>query len=191
MHNRICRSEWWRTKVQKDLVPWALRDLDLGDNVLEIGPGPGLTTDVLRRQFARLTCLELDASMAQGLAMRLANTNVMVRQGDATAMPFEDSLFSGATCFTMLHHVPSAELQDRLLAEACRVIRPGSWLAGSDSRLSLRFRLLHVGDTMVLCDPDGFAARLERVGFDNVSVALSDRSFTFRGRKPMSCSLNA
>ncbi len=29
-------------------------------------------------------------------------------------------------------------------------LRPGGWLAGSDSRLSFRFRLLRIGDTMVV-----------------------------------------
>ena len=34
--------------------------------------------------------------------------------GDATKLSFPDGRFSGAVCFSMLHHVPSPELQDRL-----------------------------------------------------------------------------
>lgn len=46
--------------------------------------------------------------------------------------PFRDESFSGAVCFTMLHHVPPAELQDRLLREECRVICTGAVFAGVD-----------------------------------------------------------
>ena len=55
--------------------------------------------------------------------------------------------------------------------------------AGVGSRLDLRFRLLHVGDTMVVCDPVGFQSRLESVGFCDVSVKLNEGAFSFRGRK--------
>ena len=40
----------------------------LGDmsqsTVLEIGPGPGVTTDLLRERVARLTCVEIDRGLA-------------------------------------------------------------------------------------------------------------------------------
>jgi len=184
IHNRLCRSDWWKKTVERDLLPWALKDLDLGGHPLEIGPGPGLTTDVLRTRFPALTCLEIDPMHATALAGRLSGSNVTVEQGDAAAMPFTNDMFTGAMCFTMLHHMPSAELQDRLLSEAFRVIRPGAWLAGSDSRLSFRFRVLHINDTMVVCDPDKFGERLSSAGFSNVDVVLSERSFAFRGQKP-------
>jgi hypothetical protein len=35
--------------LQNDVIPWALRDVDLGARLLELGPGPGLTADMLRR----------------------------------------------------------------------------------------------------------------------------------------------
>jgi ubiquinone/menaquinone biosynthesis C-methylase UbiE len=184
IHNRLCRSERWKRTVERELLPWALGELDLGGNPLEVGPGPGVTTDLLRVRCERLTCLEIEPDLAASLERRLRDTNVTVKLGDASAIPFEDDSFSGAACFTMLHHVPSRELQDRLLAEVCRVIRPGGWLAGSDSRLSFRFRLLHIGDTMVVSDPDLFGERLSRAGFEEVSVVCGERAFAFRGRKP-------
>ena len=49
-----------------------------------------------------------------------------VVNADATSMPFETDRFSGAIGLTMLHHVPSAALQDRLFAEVARVLRPGA-----------------------------------------------------------------
>ena len=184
IHHKLCASNWWRTAVQSKLIPWATRNADLGSHPLEIGPGPGMTTEVLRTRCAHLTCLEIDPELASALEQRFRGGNVTVQQGDAAAMPFADNTFSGAACFTMLHHVPSVELQDRLLKEALRVLRPGAWLVGSDSRISLLFRMLHLGDTMVVCDPDRFVNRLSRAGFVDASVSKAERTFAFRGRKP-------
>ena len=49
-----------------------------------VGPGPGLTTDVPRRQVAALTAVEVDGDLAAALANRLAGTNVEVVHADAT-----------------------------------------------------------------------------------------------------------
>jgi ubiquinone/menaquinone biosynthesis C-methylase UbiE len=42
-------------------------------------------------------------------------------------MPFGESEFSGAVSFTMLHHVPSQELQNKVFAEVLRVLKPGGF----------------------------------------------------------------
>src|SRR3981189_1624100 len=60
-----------------------------------MGPGPGLTTDWLRHQCENIACLEIDPVLADSLSDRMANTNVSVQCGDATAMPFPDHAFSG------------------------------------------------------------------------------------------------
>lgn len=85
-------------------------------------------------------------------------------------MPFDDDTFSAVVCFTMLHHVPSVAAQDAMLAEARRVLRPGGLLLGTDSQTSLRFRLLHVGDTMNVLDPVVLPERLRRAGFEHPEV---------------------
>ncbi len=183
-HRWYCRTGHWRHAIQDEILPWVLHDLDLGDNVLEIGPGPGLTTDVLARRVPALTAVEIDADLASRLTERFAGTNVTVANADATALPYADATFSGAVCFTMLHHVPSPELQDRLLAEVRRVLRPGAVFAGSDSRASVVFRLAHVADTMTLVDPDRFAQRLTANGFEAADVDVAKGAFRFRARVP-------
>ena len=117
VHLQRCSSAEWAQAVEEFILPWALKDIDLGDDVIEVGPGPGLTTDVLRRHVSRLTAVETDATLAADLAARVVGTNVEVVHADATDMPFEDDRFSAAGSFTMLHHVPSPQLQDQLLAE--------------------------------------------------------------------------
>jgi SAM-dependent methyltransferase len=157
--------------------------IDLGDELLEVGPGPGLTTDILRHQFHRVTSLEIDPRLAAALHRRMLGTNVRVLEGDAAALPFRDACFSGAVAFTMLHHVSSATLQDRLLAEVCRVLRPGGTFVGSDSLWSRMFEMFHWFDTMVVVDPNTLGDRLKMAGFDEVSIAVDERAFRFAARR--------
>jgi ubiquinone/menaquinone biosynthesis C-methylase UbiE len=183
LHRWLCRSERWRNTVAERL-PWAIGDTDLGPNVLEIGPGPGLTTDLLRTSVARLTALEIDPALAGSLSFRLKRSNVQVVEGDATKMPFGDSEFSGAVSFTMLHHVPSRELQNKVLAEVLRVLRPGGFLVGCDSLQNWFMRVIHIGDILVPVDPETFAARLQSAGFEVFEIQKNSQAFRFRARRP-------
>ncbi len=183
LHQWLCRSDRWRSTVAQRL-PWAIGDIALGANVLEIGPGPGLTTDLLRTSVPRLTALEIDPSMAGSLSSRLKASTVQIIEGDATEMPFADSEFSGAVSFTMLHHVPSQELQNKVLAEVLRVLKPGGFFVGSDSLQSWFMRIIHIGDTLVPVNPDTFGARLESAGFEVLEVQKNLQAFRFRARRP-------
>ena len=183
LHRWYCRSDAWAARVRGEL-PRVLDGVELGEEVLEVGPGPGLTTDLLRARVPRVTAIEIDPLLADDLRQRTLGQGVEVVTGDATAMPFESAGFSAVVSFTMLHHVPSPELQDRLLAEACRVLRPGGVFAGSDSTASFLFRLAHLGDTMVLINPDRFAGRLQAAGFTDARVQRGKHTFGFQAIRP-------
>lgn len=174
MHRKLCASPEWAATVAGRL-PLVLDRAELGDNVLEIGPGYGATTRVLGQRFRTLTALEVDTARAARLAGELGDT-VRVVPGSGAAMPFPDNGFSGVVCFTMLHHVPSVALQDELFAEAHRVLAPGGMFAGSDSQPNLRFRLLHIGDTMIVVDAATLRNRLADAGFTDVRVEHEPRS---------------
>jgi ubiquinone/menaquinone biosynthesis C-methylase UbiE len=183
IHNVICSSNSWARRVEQELLPWALEPVELGEEVLEFGPGFGATTRVLARRPARLTVLELEQRYCERLRTELGDS-VAVIQGDATQMPFEDRRFSAVVCFTMLHHIPTRELQDRALAEAARVLRPGGVFAGTDSiGRGLKFKLIHIGDTLNLIDPQAFPGRLEHAGFNDARIDVTERSFRFRASK--------
>jgi len=183
LHHWYCQSEGWKHQLENEILPWSLDGVDLGGEVLELGPGPGLTTDWLRHRCRRLTCLELDPTLAHSLRQRMGNENVTIQLGDATAMPFPDKTFSAVLSFTMLHHVPSSELQDRLFAEAHRVLRPGGIFAGSDSTWSLRMWLFHFADTMVTLDPQQLPERLKLAGFELISVGARGGRVRFQARR--------
>jgi SAM-dependent methyltransferase len=162
-----------------------LSGADLGQNVLELGPGPGITTDLVRLSTPRLTAIELDPNLADSLRARLRGSNVEVVTGDATSMPFSAGQFSGGVSFTMLHHVPSPELQDKPLREVWRVLQPGGLFVGSDSMQSLFMRLIHMGDTLVSINPDKFGVRLEAAGFEVLEIEEAAGVFRFQAQKPV------
>lgn len=169
-HER-CGSDEWRQTIREVILPWALGETDLGDDVLEVGPGYGATTDVLSESVPRLTSVEIDEELATMLVDRFAAvSNVEIVRGDATALRYEDDRFTGAACFTMLHHVPTVELQDRLFAEVARVLRPGAPLVASDSLASDELEAHHEGDTYNPVDPLTLQSRLEVAGFDHIEV---------------------
>ncbi len=184
IHNVVCSSSWWAGRVKDKLVPWGLQGIELGDDVLEIGPGFGATTRLLADISVRLTALELDRGYCARLEQRLGQ-RVDVVQGDASSLPFEDGRFSAVLCFTMLHHLPLRERQDRVFAEVARVLRVGGSFAGTDSvGTGALFRLIHLGDTLLPIDPDELPSRLLAAGLADPAVRRANGSFRFRARKP-------
>jgi SAM-dependent methyltransferase len=179
IHRKICQSDDWAESMRSKKLPWAVGDIALDGDVLELGPGYGITTRWLADHGGRLTAVEVDPDLAAGLR-RQFDGEVDIRQADATALPFPDSSFDTVVCFTMLHHVPSPAQQDLLFAEARRVLRPGGVFAGSDSWVSLRFRIIHIGDTMVPVPPETLPDRLIGAGFENAKVGTGERSIRFR-----------
>ena len=185
-HLELLVSEDWRMLLKDYLLPFAFGDRshgDLGDEVLEIGPGPGLTTDLLRGDLVKLTAIELDPKLASALSDRLMGTNVDVVEGDATAMPFEPARFTGAIAFTMFHHVPTVELQDRLLAEIFRVLRPGGLLVASDSVASDDLAALHIDDVYNPVDPATLSDRLATIGFADIEVETNSLGWRCHARR--------
>ena len=172
----LLRSEGWRDLLDQLIIPFALGPLtwaDLGDDVLEVGPGPGTTTVLLRRHIPNLTAIELDVELARQLRGELDGL-VNVDEGDAANMPYEDGRFSAVVMFTMCHHVPTPALQDQLFAEARRVLRPGGVLISNDSVASEELEALHAEDVYCPVDPARLDVRLKTAGFDTVEVRWND-----------------
>jgi SAM-dependent methyltransferase len=181
-HLQLCASPEWAEIVETQIIPWTLDGLDLGDDLIEIGPGPGRTTDVLRTRVARLTAVEIDPALAAALATRMAGTNVEVVQGDATQVDLPEGRFSAAVCITMLHHVPTVAQQDALFARMARLVRPGGVIAGVDSVDSPAFRELHHDDICNPVDPATLADRLQRAGMTAAEVEVNEFAVRFRVR---------
>ena len=130
----------------------------------------------------RLVALELDPDAARRLEDQLVGTNVTVQVGDATALPFSDAPFDSVGCFTMLHHIPTAQDQFKILCETYRVLRPGGVLVGADSLASQGLHEFHEGDTYNPIDPARLLVCLQAAGFAHVMVSTGE-GLLFTARK--------
>jgi ubiquinone/menaquinone biosynthesis C-methylase UbiE len=182
-HDQLLSSPGWAAFLHDEILPAAVRDADLGDDMLEIGPGPGAATSWLKERVQRLTAVELSPPAAEALRRRFAGTNVSVVAGDATVLAWPDRSFDSVGMFTMLHHVPTRAAQDAILAEALRVLRPGGTLVGSDSLASEGLRRFHEGDTYNPVEPAALLARLQALGFAEMTVTVG-QTLLFRARAP-------
>jgi SAM-dependent methyltransferase len=183
-HLEMLASPMWREMLERDTLPWVRSVTDLGDDVLEVGPGPGMTTDLLRERAAHLTAVEVDPVLAQQLGVRLHGTNVEVIHGSAAETGFPDDRFTGAACFAVLHHVESVELQDQIFAELFRMLAPGASLVGSEGYDNEGTRQGHVDDVFVPLDPLLLPDRLAAAGFGVVEINHGSYDFRFCATKP-------
>jgi ubiquinone/menaquinone biosynthesis C-methylase UbiE len=182
-HATVCTSPEWAEYIQADILPAVTRDIDLGQHMLEIGPGPGAATEWLRHRVGKLTAIEIDDVAARLLAARYAGTNVEIMTGSAASLGYPDASFDSAGCFTMLHHVPTTAVQNKILAEAFRVLRPGGVLVGSDSLASNDLHHFHADDTYNPVDPASLLSRLQTLGFGQITIMVDD-VLKFVARKP-------
>lgn len=179
-HLQLCASPKWAQYVRTELLPWVQAGHKLGEHVLELGPGPGLTTDVLRKLVPSLTAVELDPALAPALARRLVGANVNVIRGDATRLPIPTGWCSAVISCTMLHHVPTPSLQDALFSESHRVLASGGIFLGTDGQNTPDRRDLHEGDIFVALDPQTVPDRLRAAGFERVAVESDGDRFRFQ-----------
>jgi ubiquinone/menaquinone biosynthesis C-methylase UbiE len=182
-HAQLCPSPEWAAHIQDEVLPSLTGNADLGDDMLEIGPGPGAATDWLRHRVKRLTAVESDAEAAEKLAARYPDGNVEIVVGDAAQLGYPDESFDSVGCFTMLHHVPTLALQNKILAEAFRVLRPGGVLIASDSLASNGLHHFHEGDTYNPVEPASALVRLQTIGFDKITIMV-DEVLKLVARKP-------
>ncbi|MGH3096431.1 MAG: class I SAM-dependent methyltransferase [Streptosporangiales bacterium] len=183
-HAKLCPSPEWAAHLHEEVLSDLIDGIDLGDVMLEVGPGRGAATDWLRHRVGRLVAVERDADAADVLAAKQASGNVEVVRGDGARLDFDDATFDAAGCFTMLHHMRTAAEQDALLVEMRRVLRPGGVLVGSDSLPSDELERFHEGDTYNPVDPATFHDRLRRGGFERVTVR-ADKWLAFVAYAPV------
>jgi len=149
----------------------------LGDNVLELGAGPGAATEELQRRASRVTSLEYDRKFAAGLGKRFSGTSVGVLRGDAASLPFLDESFSSVVAVLVLHHLRSQEQQEKAFAEIYRVLRPGGAFLAIEIADGWLHRFAHIRSTFVPIAPSAAVAHLTSLGFSKVIVDEQHAAF--------------
>jgi len=203
LENWFCGTGFWRRVTQQRLLPRMLAGGELGTHVLELGAGPGAATPELLRRFARVTSLEYSAAFAnrnlresrndqllaasaatQTYSMgRVSDGVAQVVQGDAAQLPFADESFTCAIAILMLHHLRSAELQNRAFAEIRRVLQPGGTFLAFEIHDGWLQRLIHTKSTFVPIMAGTANARLNDAGFGRVSVDFFRGAFLLRAQR--------
>jgi fatty-acyl-CoA synthase len=91
-NHKCCAGPEWAEYLHTEVLPTVTRHVDLGRELIEVGPGPGAATDWLHDRVQRLIAVELEPEAAALLAARFAETNVEVTNDDATALAFAHTL---------------------------------------------------------------------------------------------------
>jgi ubiquinone/menaquinone biosynthesis C-methylase UbiE len=176
--NWFCASGLWRYLTERRWLPWALDGTNLGEDVLEVGAGPGAATAELARRMRSVTSLEYSHDFCVKLCAKVDAARVV--QGDASVLPFESQTFSSAIAVLVLHHLRSRDAQDRAFAEIFRVLKPGGVFVAIEIQDGWLTRVTHFRSTFVPVSTDGLDSRLRAAGFSNVSV--NNRSGAIRIR---------
>lgn len=135
-HPSVLRSHNNRTIANSAqyLEPWLLP----GQNVLDIGSGPGtITADIARTVHpGRVTAVEMTPDAAQLTAAELERDNIdtaTTQVGDAHELSFPDDSFDVVHAHQLLQHVTDPV---QALQEMARVCRPGGVVGVRDADYS-------------------------------------------------------
>jgi SAM-dependent methyltransferase len=183
LENWFCSTAFWRHVTQARVLPWIISGWTLGDHVLEVGAGPGAATSELRRRTSRVTSLEYDRSLSDGLRAIEGRRGDSIVQGDAAALPFADSSFSSAIAVLVLHHLHSCELQDRAFVEIHRILRPGGHFFAFEIEDGWLQRSIHKNSTFVPLASTSISARLSNAGFSRTTVDFRRGGFAMRATR--------
>ncbi len=130
-------ERWYVNGPLRDSLhqPWVLRwfmaqhPLHQGSDILEIGCGDGNGLFLLQKKLMPNSLFGIDfdpkqVHLAQKRMQEIVPTPT-VRQGDATALPFDENSFHAAFCFTPLHHIPDWQ---RAITECHRTLKRGGYI---------------------------------------------------------------
>jgi SAM-dependent methyltransferase len=168
-------------------------------SLLDVATGPGYVAERAVARGAAVVGLDLSEAMLEFARARVADAEFV--QGDATALPFEDSSFAAVTAAFVLLHLGRPE---RAVAEAVRVLSPGGRVAFTVWDVPARARWLgvlldaitDVGATPPTAIPPGpplfrfaddveFARLLSNAGLDDAAVDTIDFSLRIQSAEEL------
>jgi len=96
-----------------------------GRHVLEAGCGAGRFTEVLLKQKAFVTSIDLSSAVVANARNFPPGPSHRIAQADILDLPFEPQQFDAVICLGVLQHLPNPEAG---IAQLYNQVRPGGWL---------------------------------------------------------------
>ncbi|KUL97224.1 SAM-dependent methyltransferase [Bosea sp. WAO] len=118
----------WSRLLAEPFIRFA--GLEDGERVIDVGCGTGSLTFTLPQaaEIGEIAAIDFSPIFVEEAQRRNTDPRIAIRQGDATAIPFEDGRFDRALSLLVLHFVPEA---DKAVAEMRRIVRPGGVVAAA------------------------------------------------------------
>ncbi len=146
------------------------------DSLLDVPCGAGKLAPVLRGRARRVIAADASPAMLERAraAFVEAGVDVVLREVDAAALPFDDASFDAVVCLRLLHRVPHP-LRVRMIAQLARVasraviVSFGIVDPVQRFRLGLRWRILPGSPVPVPCSRMQALELLAGAGLVNAS----------------------
>ncbi len=98
--------------------------IERDDHVLDIGCGNGRFAPLVAARHAHYDGIDYSEGLIAEAKRKFPEHTFIT--GDANTLPFPNNAFDIAYSFAVIHHIPSVELRRQFVAEALRVLHPGS-----------------------------------------------------------------
>lgn len=117
--------------LDDEIRSWLTRQFSKRDNLLELGCGTGLFSEMIVGRVEQLTATDMSPRMVEHATERLAShSNAQVRREDAYRTSFEEDTFDAVLLVNLLH-VVNAPIA---VAKECnRVLKPGGRIVAIDA----------------------------------------------------------
>ncbi|MBS3904323.1 MAG: bifunctional 2-polyprenyl-6-hydroxyphenol methylase/3-demethylubiquinol 3-O-methyltransferase UbiG [Simkania sp.] len=103
--------------------PWIASLISKDSSVLDIGCGAGLlTNDLAKRHIRRVVGIDLSLGALKEAKEHDQTAQVLYKQANANALPFDNEEFDVVCAMDVLEHVEDPEM---VIKEASRVLKPG------------------------------------------------------------------
>lgn len=168
--------------AKEQRIALAMLDVHAGDQVIDVGCGPGNYTRPLAQAAGEGLTIGLDASeaMVAAAAKRGGGENLAYLRGDACALPFEDGSFDIACSVGVIHMVDEPLVA---LGEMVRLLAPGGRLLVLAS-CARRDRQRGVRGGVTIFGRDELTGALRGHGLEDVEQRVIRRGQFVAAQKP-------
>jgi len=111
--------------------PWLQAQFAGGENVLELGCGTGIFSELIADRVGHLTATDMSPQMLAQATKKLSRySNVRIQREDAHHISFDDNTFDSALLANVLHHMDTPVA---VVRECNRVLRLGGKIVTIDA----------------------------------------------------------